>query len=60
MSDFDKDIDTFETMNIDAISNFDRDIDTFETMDLDAMTNKIRSECKDIIKQLNLEHLKEK
>jgi hypothetical protein len=60
MSDFDKDIDTFETINIDAISNFDRDIDTFETMDLDAMTNKIRTECKDIIKQLNLEHLKEK
>jgi hypothetical protein len=59
MSDFDKDIDTFETMDLDAISNFDRDIDTFETMDLDAMTNNIRSECKDILKQLNLEHLKE-
>jgi len=59
MSDFDKDIDTFETIDLDAISNFDRDIDTFETMDLDAMTNNIRIECKDILKQLNLEHLKE-
>jgi hypothetical protein len=46
-------------MDPEAISNFDRDIDTFETMDLEAITNKIRVECKDIIKQLNLEHLKE-
>ena len=57
--DFEKDIETFEAMNLEVISNFDKDIDTFETMDLDAMTNKIRTECKDIIKQLNLEHLKE-
>jgi len=58
-SDFDKEIDTFETMNLESISNFDRDIDTFETMDLEAITNKIRAECKDIIKQLNLEYLEE-
>ena len=57
--DFDKDIETFEGLDPEAISNFDRDIDTFETMDLEAITNKIRVECKDIIKQLNLEHLKE-
>jgi len=38
-------------------SNFDKDIDTFETMDVEAITNKIRSECKTIIKQLHLEHL---
>jgi len=57
--DFDKDIATFKVMDPEAISNFDRDIDTFETMDLEAITNKIRVECKDIIKQLNLEHLKE-
>jgi hypothetical protein len=57
--DFEKDIETFEAMNLEVISNFDKDIETFETMDLDAMTNKIRTECKDIIKQLNLEHLKE-
>jgi hypothetical protein len=54
--DFDKDIDA---MDPEAVSSFDRDIDTFETMDLEAITNKIRIECKDIIKQLNLEHLKE-
>jgi hypothetical protein len=57
--DFDKDIQTFEPLDPEAVSNFDRDIDTFETMDLEAITNKIRVECKDIIKQLNLEHLKE-
>jgi len=57
--DFDKDIETFEAMDLEAVSNFDRDIDTFETMDLEAITNKIRTECKDIIKQLDLEHLKE-
>jgi hypothetical protein len=57
--DFGKDIDTFEAMDPEAFSNFDKDIDTFETMDLEAITNKIRGECKDIIKQLNLEHLKE-
>jgi hypothetical protein len=57
--DIKKDIDTFETMDLDAMSNFDRDIDNFETMDLEAITNKIRGECKDIIKQLNLEYLKE-
>jgi len=57
--DFDKDIETFEAMDPEAVSNFDKDIDTFETMDLETITNKIRVECKDIIKQLNLEHLKE-
>jgi hypothetical protein len=57
--DFDKEIETFKGMDTEAISNFDRDIDTFETMDLEAITNKIRIECKDIIKQLNLDHLKE-
>jgi hypothetical protein len=57
--DSDKDINTFKAGDSEAISNFDRDIDTFETMDLEAITNKIRIECKDIIKQLNLDHLKE-
>jgi hypothetical protein len=40
-------------------SNFDKDIDTFETMDVEAITNKIRGECKTIIKELHLEHLTE-
>ena len=57
--DFDKDVETFEAMDPKAVSNFDRDIDTFETMDLESITDKIRVECKDILKQLNLEHLKE-
>jgi hypothetical protein len=58
-SDFDKDIDTIETMNLDAISSFDRDIDNFDTMNLETMTDKLRGDCKEILKQLNLEHLKE-
>ena len=58
-SDFDKDIDTIETMNLDAISSFDRDIDNFDSMDLETMTDKLRGDCKEILKQLNLEHLKE-
>lgn len=57
--DIDKDIDTFKAMDPEAVSNFDQDIDNFETMDLEFITNKIRGECKDIIKQLNLEYLKE-
>jgi hypothetical protein len=57
--DSDKEINTFMAGDSEVVSNFDRDIDTFETMDLEAITNKIRIECKDIIKQLNLDHLKE-
>jgi hypothetical protein len=41
-------------------SNFEKDIDTFESMDVEAITNKIRGECKTIIKQLHLEHLTER
>jgi hypothetical protein len=40
-------------------SSFERDIETFETMDMDTITNKIRGECKTLIKQLHLEHLTE-
>jgi hypothetical protein len=40
-------------------SSFDKDIETFETMDVDTITDKIRGECKTIIKQLHLEHLAE-
>jgi hypothetical protein len=57
--DSDKDIDTFKVGDSEAMSNFDQDIDTFETMDLEAITNKLRIECKDIIKQLDLDYLKE-
>jgi hypothetical protein len=40
-------------------SSFEKDIETFETMDMDSITNKIRGECKTLIKQLHLEHLTE-
>ena len=40
-------------------SSFEKDIETFETMDVDTITNKIRGECKNLIKQLHLEHLTE-
>lgn len=41
-------------------TSFDKDIDTFDTMDLDNVTDKIRNDCKTMIKQLHLEHLMER
>jgi hypothetical protein len=41
-------------------SSFDSDIDTFDTMDLENVTDKIRNDCKTMIKQLHLEHLMER
>ena len=41
-------------------STFEKDIDTFDTMDLDNVTDKIRNDCKTMIKQLHLEHLMER
>jgi hypothetical protein len=38
-------------------SSFDEDIDTFDTMDLENVTDKIRNDCKSMIKDLNLDHL---
>jgi hypothetical protein len=38
-------------------SSFEADIDTFETMDVDAIQDKIRGECRHLIKELDLEHL---
>ncbi len=35
------------------------DLDTFDTMDIDSMTEKIRTDCKTMIKQLDLDHLME-
>jgi hypothetical protein len=40
-------------------SSFEQDIDTFDTLDIDNVTDKIRNDCKTIIRQLNLEHLME-
>jgi hypothetical protein len=41
-------------------SSFEKDIDTFDTMDLENVTDKIRNDCKTMIKQLHLEHLMER
>lgn len=38
----------------------EKDLDTFETMDLDDVAQKIRKDCKIILKQLQLDHLTEK
>ncbi len=42
------------------ISSFETDLDTFDTMDFDNVTDKIRSDCKTMIKQLHLDHLMER
>jgi hypothetical protein len=41
-------------------SSFEADLDTFDTMDFDNVTDKIRSDCKTMIKQLHLDHLMER
>jgi hypothetical protein len=43
-----------------AGTSFESDIDTFDTMDLDNVTDKIRNDCKTMIKQLHLDHLMER
>jgi hypothetical protein len=40
--------------------SFESDIDTFDTMDIDNVTDKIRTDCKTMIKQLHLDHLMER
>ena len=39
--------------------SFEKDIDTFDKLDIDNVTDKIRKDCKTIVKQLDLEHLME-
>jgi hypothetical protein len=41
-------------------TSFETDLDTFDTMDFDNVTDKIRSDCKTMIKQLHLDHLMER
>lgn len=36
---------------------FESDIDTFDSMNLDQMTDKIRDDCKTMVKNLHLDHL---
>jgi hypothetical protein len=46
--------------NDDDFDSFESDFDTFESMDFDNVTDKIRSDCKTMIKQLHLDHLMER
>lgn len=39
---------------------FEDDLDTFDSMDIENVTDKIRTDCKTIIKQLHLDHLMER
>jgi hypothetical protein len=41
-------------------SSFEDDLETFDTMDFDNVTDKIRTDCKTMIKQLHLDHLMER
>jgi len=41
-------------------TSFDEDFDTFDSMDLDNVADKIRTDCKSMIKDLNLDHLLER
>lgn len=41
-------------------TSFEDDLETFENMDLDSVTDKIRTDCKSMIKQLHLDHLMER
>jgi hypothetical protein len=41
-------------------SSFDMDIATLDSMDMENVTDKIRNDCKTMIKQLHLEHLMER
>jgi hypothetical protein len=43
-----------------AASTAEKEFDTFDSMDLDDVTQKIRKDCKIILKQLQLDHLTEK
>ena len=40
-----------------AQTNFESDIDTFDSMNLDQMTDKIKDDCKTMVKNLHLDHL---
>ncbi|MEN6443692.1 MAG: hypothetical protein WC391_01485 [Methanoregula sp.] len=41
-------------------SSFEKDIDTFDTMDISSVTDKIRNDCRTMVKQLHLDHLMER
>jgi hypothetical protein len=41
-------------------TDFENDLDTLDTMNLDQVTDKIRDECKTMVKHLRLDHLMDK
>jgi hypothetical protein len=41
-------------------TSFENDLNTFDSMDFDNVTDKIRTDCKTMIKQLHLDHLMER
>ena len=51
---------TADDQDADQKEVFEKDIDSFDSIDLDNVTDKIRNDCKTMIKQLHLEHLMER
>ena len=41
-------------------TSFDQDMETLDSLDLESVTNKIRGDCRTLVKQLDLEHLLER
>ncbi|MFY9749186.1 MAG: hypothetical protein WAJ89_01010, partial [Methanoregula sp.] len=41
-------------------TDFENDLDTLNSMNLDQVTDKIRDECKTMVKHLRLDHLMDK
>ncbi|MFA4861074.1 hypothetical protein [Methanoregula sp.] len=41
-------------------TSFDQDMETLDSLDLENVTNKIRGDCRTLVKQLDLEHLLER
>ncbi len=42
------------------LSSFETDIETFDAMDINSVTDKIRNDCKTMVRQLHLDHLMER
>ncbi len=45
---------------VSGTDGFEEDLEEFESMDLDSVTDKLRNDCKTMIKQLQLDHLMER
>ena len=55
-----KDVDREETVTPPDRTGFDLDMEEIDSMDLERVTDKIRGDCKTMIKQLDLEYLLER